>query len=85
MLNAISTCLDQQKVKAVRIDGNTRNDLRTEYVKNFQERKSYRAAVLSLKACNAGITLTAANLVIFAELDWNPSVIVSVNAYCKDE
>lgn len=85
MLNAISTCLDQQKVKAVRIDGNTRNDLRTEYVKKFQERKSYRAAVLSLKACNAGITLTAANLVIFAELDWNPSVIVLVNAYCKDE
>lgn len=40
----------------------------------FQQKSECRVAVLSLKACNAGITLTAAQLVLFAELDWNPSV-----------
>lgn len=48
-----------------------------EYVKRFQEKESCLAAVLSIKACNSGITLTAAQLVIFAELDWNPSVSVT--------
>lgn len=43
-------------------------------VDKFQTKESCRAAVLSLKACSAGITLTAAQLVVFAELDWNPSV-----------
>lgn len=74
MLNAISDCMDKQNIKSIRIDGSTKNDLRTTLVDKFQTKKSYRAAVLSLKACNAGINLTAANMVIFAELDWNPSV-----------
>lgn len=80
MLDAITDCLDNLHVKAIRIDGTTRNDLRTTYVDKFQNDKSYRAAVLSLKACNAGITLTAANLVIFAELDWNPSTLAQAEA-----
>lgn len=61
-------------VDAIRIDGTTKNDLRSKYINHFQKNDSCRVAVLSLKACNSGITLTAAKMVIFAELDWNPSV-----------
>lgn len=74
MLNAISECLNKLKVDSVRIDGKTSNDQRTDNVKRFQGKERCRAAILSLKACSAGITLTAASMVIFAELDWNPSV-----------
>lgn len=74
MMNAITACLEKLEVNHIRIDGATRNDLRTKLVHTFQTKESCRVAVLSLKACNAGITLTAAKMVVFAELDWNPSV-----------
>lgn len=76
MLNAITECLKKLNVNYIRIDGTTRNDLRTKYINTFQSNENCRAAILSLKACNAGITLTAAKIVIFAELDWNPSVSI---------
>ncbi|KAG4066477.1 hypothetical protein HA402_007113 [Bradysia odoriphaga] len=80
MLNAISDCLRQLGVDFVRIDGTTKNDTRTMHVKRFQEKSSCLAAVLSIKACNSGITLTAAQLVVFAELDWNPSTLAQAES-----
>lgn len=74
MMNAISECMEKMGTTHIRIDGTTRNDLRTKYIDRFQKDDSCQVAVLSLKACNAGITLTAAKMVVFAELDWNPSV-----------
>lgn len=74
MLNAISECMDKIGTNYIRIDGTTKHEFRTKYIDRFQKDESCRMAVLSLKACNAGITLTAAKMVVFAELDWNPSV-----------
>ena len=32
--------------------------------------------ILSLTSCNTGINLTAASTVVFAEMNWTPSVMV---------
>lgn len=79
MLNAISDCMKRIDCNYIRIDGTTRNDLRTKYIDKFQRDASCQVAVLSLKACNAGITLTAAKMVVFAEIDWNPSVNIAID------
>ena len=43
----------------------------------LQENANCRVALLSITAAGAGITLTAANLVVFAELSWTPGEGVS--------
>ncbi|KAH8341602.1 hypothetical protein KR059_011636 [Drosophila kikkawai] len=80
MMDAISDCLSQLKVHYVRIDGQTRSDLRADFVDTFQKKKTCKVALLSLKACNSGITLTAAEIIVFAELDWNPSTLAQAES-----
>lgn len=58
----------------MRIDGKTPPLQRKENVDRFQNDEKCQVAVLSIMAANAGITLTAARLVVFAELSWNPGV-----------
>ena len=58
----------------IRIDGKTNPEQRKHFVDSFQKNENILAAVLSITAANAGITMTAAQLVIFAELSWNPGV-----------
>jgi SWI/SNF-related matrix-associated actin-dependent regulator 1 of chromatin subfamily A len=74
MLDAISDVLVKKDVKFIRIDGNTGSEQRKYFVDKFQYSDDCLVAVLSITAANAGITLTAAQLVLFAELHWNPSV-----------
>ncbi|XP_013103013.1 SWI/SNF-related matrix-associated actin-dependent regulator of chromatin subfamily A-like protein 1 [Stomoxys calcitrans] len=80
MMDAICECLDKLKVKYIRIDGNTRKHDRGEFIDTFQKKQSCKVAVLSLGACNSGITLTAAELIIFAELTWNPSTLAQAES-----
>lgn len=75
MLDAITQCLEEKSIDYIRIDGSTRQNVRSDLIDYFQNNDECRVAVLSMIACNTGITLTAAKLVIFAELYWNPSVI----------
>merc|ERR1712019_123422 len=60
------------KENYVRIDGKTAHARRPELVKRFQEEEAVRVAVLSITAAGAGLTLTAAHTVVFAELYWVP-------------
>ncbi|XP_039499895.1 SWI/SNF-related matrix-associated actin-dependent regulator of chromatin subfamily A-like protein 1 [Drosophila santomea] len=80
MMDAISDCLSGLKVHYIRIDGQTRSDLRSDSVDTFQRKSSCKVALLSLKACNSGITLTAAEIIVFAELDWNPSTLAQAES-----
>ncbi|KAL0274731.1 UNVERIFIED_CONTAM: hypothetical protein PYX00_002788 [Menopon gallinae] len=72
LILAICEMLTNKGIEHMKIDGSTSSDLRKLYCDTFQTKDECRVAVLSLKAANAGITLTAAQLVIFAELYWNP-------------
>ncbi|XP_030757655.1 SWI/SNF-related matrix-associated actin-dependent regulator of chromatin subfamily A-like protein 1 [Sitophilus oryzae] len=80
MLNAIEDMLQRQALKYIRIDGNTTGDQRKYFVDKFQTDDSFVCALLSITAANAGITLTAAQMVIFAELHWNPSILSQAEA-----
>ncbi|XP_059156186.1 DNA annealing helicase and endonuclease ZRANB3-like [Physella acuta] len=80
MMDGIQQTLWEKKVKFVRIDGKTNSADRQVYVKQFQSDKDTRVAVLSILAAGVGLTFTAANLVVFAELYWTPGVMVQ----CED-
>ncbi|XP_061386042.1 SWI/SNF-related matrix-associated actin-dependent regulator of chromatin subfamily A-like protein 1 [Musca vetustissima] len=80
MLDAICDCLRKLKVNFIRIDGATRKQDRGEFIDTFQKKPSCKVAVLSLGACNSGITLTAAELILFAELTWNPSTLAQAES-----
>lgn len=64
-------------ISYIRIDGKTSSEERKSVCDQFQSEDMYRVAVLSICAANSGITLTAAKLVIFAELYWNPGVRIT--------
>lgn len=76
VMDALSTCLFQNGFRFVRIDGSTKSDIRHSAVSSFQNDPEIRCAILSIRACCSGITMTAASEVIFAELDWTPNAII---------
>ena len=67
--------VEEAGVGHIVIDGRVSSEARKVSVDRFQTEDSVRVAVLSITAAAAGITLTAASLVVFAELYWNPGVL----------
>lgn len=61
--------------ETVSLSGSDSAKDRDRAVQQFQENDHVRLFVGSLRAAGVGITLTASHHVIFAELDWTPSVI----------
>jgi SWI/SNF-related matrix-associated actin-dependent regulator 1 of chromatin subfamily A len=60
----------------VRIDGAVTAGRRDAAVAAFQADEGVRAALLSITAAGVGVTLTAATVVVFAELWWTPGALV---------
>ncbi|XP_075367509.1 SWI/SNF-related matrix-associated actin-dependent regulator of chromatin subfamily A-like protein 1 isoform X1 [Mycteria americana] len=65
-----------EHVEYIRIDGSTPSAERQSLCQKFQFSEKQVVAVLSLTAANMGLTLSAADLVVFAELFWNPGVLI---------
>ncbi|CAG9765867.1 unnamed protein product [Ceutorhynchus assimilis] len=80
MLDAIEEVLKLNDCKYIRIDGRTSGGQRKYFVDTFQIDENCKCALLSITAANAGITLTAGQLVVFAELHWNPSILSQAEA-----
>lgn len=81
VLNALQSKLcEAHGIGYVRIDGSTSAQQRQPLVDQFQSDPSVRLGLLSVRAAGAGLTLTAADRVVFAELHWNPTDL----AQCED-
>ncbi|KAM6269250.1 SWI/SNF-related matrix-associated actin-dependent regulator of chromatin subfamily A-like protein 1 isoform 3-T3 [Porphyrio hochstetteri] len=76
VLDAIVAELEKKRVEYIRIDGSTPSAERQSLCQKFQFSEKQVVAVLSLTAANMGLTLSAADLVVFAELFWNPGVLI---------
>jgi SWI/SNF-related matrix-associated actin-dependent regulator 1 of chromatin subfamily A len=71
-LDALERKIIELKTDLIRIDGKTRPGQRPERVARFQQEDSVRVALLSITAAGTGLTLTAAQTVVFAEMYWVP-------------
>ncbi|MBN3295212.1 SMAL1 protein, partial [Amia calva] len=76
VLDNISKELGQKGVGYIRIDGSTSSADRQALCQQFQVSEKSCVAVLSITAANMGLTMSSADLVVFAELFWNPGVLI---------
>ena len=76
VLDGIENALKLARTKSIRIDGSTSMSERARLVDAFQKDPDISAAVLSVTAAGTGLTFTAANAVVFAELHWTPGVMM---------
>ncbi|XP_027631115.1 LOW QUALITY PROTEIN: SWI/SNF-related matrix-associated actin-dependent regulator of chromatin subfamily A-like protein 1 [Tupaia chinensis] len=76
VLDAITKALEKKHVQHIRIDGSTSSADREDLCQQFQLSERHAVAVLSITAANMGLTLSSADLVVFAELFWNPGVLM---------
>ncbi|XP_061465214.1 SWI/SNF-related matrix-associated actin-dependent regulator of chromatin subfamily A-like protein 1 isoform X2 [Rhineura floridana] len=76
ILDTISEELEKKHIGYIRIDGSTPSAERQSLCQEFQFSEKHSVAILSLTAANMGLTLSSADLVVFAELFWNPGVLI---------
>ena len=67
-------CMDLKRFGVATIAGGQTAAGRQAEIDRFQQDPSCRVMVAGLRAGNVGISLSAASYVVFAELDWSPSV-----------
>lgn len=74
MLDLLEEYLARKQYQYFRLDGSSNIADRRDMVAEFQENPKIFAFILSTRAGGLGITLTAADAVIFYDNDWNPTM-----------
>jgi len=80
VLNAVTDNFKRRELDFIRIDGEVPIPQRTELIAKFQNNVNCKIAILSLTASSQGITLTAANTVVFGEYNWTPGIMDQAEA-----
>ena len=62
-------------IRCVRIDGSTNPAHKHRLTCAFQEDPSIQVAIVGITAAGVGLTFTAANVAVFAELHWTPGIL----------
>jgi SWI/SNF-related matrix-associated actin-dependent regulator 1 of chromatin subfamily A len=75
VIAAMKEAFYKDGLKPAVIVGGQPNELRNEEKNRFQLDPTCRVILCSIKAAGEGLTLTAAQTVIFAELDWTPKSV----------
>ncbi|KAM5367987.1 hypothetical protein ACJA88_011302 [Fusarium oxysporum] len=75
LLDLLQVAMSHEKMaKPERYDGSMSATLRNVAAQNFRERKDTKVMLVSLRAGNAGLNLTAASRVIIMDPFWNPYI-----------
>lgn len=75
-MDTLEEWLVKHKLVHIRIDGETSTKDRQALCDQFQCTTKIRVALLSITAASVGLTLTSAKMIVFAELFWNPGVLI---------
>jgi len=63
-----------EKVQCVTLTGADSQEARQKAVDAFQEKEDVKVMVANIKAGGVGLNLTAASIVIFADMEWSPEI-----------
>jgi DNA helicase INO80 len=74
MLDILEDYLYLRKHSYLRMDGSTPIGERRDLIDEFQKNSSVFVFILSTRAGGLGVNLTAADTVIFYDIDWNPTM-----------
>lgn len=75
IIDAVEALAIREQVGYIRVDGMTKVDRRSKAVDEFQESSAIQLGILSLAVAGTGLTLTKADIVLFAELCWVPNIL----------
>jgi len=74
MMDILEEYLTRKKYRYFRLDGQSNVTDRRDMIFEFQNNPDIFVFLLSTRAGGLGVTLTAANTVIFYDNDWNPTM-----------